>query len=430
MHVTYAILANVKEVEIMQKAELLAPAGNLEKLKAAILYGADAVYLGGMQYGLRASAGNFTLEEMEEGINFAHQHGARVYVTVNIIAHNEDLAQLPDYLKQLDQLQVDAIIVADPGVLMIVQETIPDMEVHLSTQASNTSWRSAQFWAKQGVKRIILARELTLDEISEIVIKVPDMIFESFAHGSMCMSYSGRCLLSNYLTGRDSNRGQCAQPCRWEYDVIEKSRPDQSFKITEDDRGTYIFNSKDMCTIEILPQILATGVKSIKIEGRMKSLHYVATVTRAYRQALDAYYDDPAHFQFDLSWLAELQKPSHRPYFTGFYQIGPGEVPNEADVSQYYSSSGYIRPYQFLGVVLEYDLENKRALVEQRNPLVKGDLVEVMDPNGCNIMFRIQRMVDVTTGDEIERAPHARQNVWLDLPEAVSEWSLIRREIK
>ncbi len=406
----------------MNRVELLAPAGNLEKLKAAFIYGADAVYLGGLQFGLRASAGNFTIEEMKEGVRFAHDRSKKVYVTVNIIAHNEDLVELPQYLRLLNDLDVDAIIVADPGVLRIARETVPQLEIHLSTQASNTSWSSAQFWVDQGVERIILARELTMPEIKEIIHRVPQAGFEVFVHGAMCVSYSGRCLLSNYFTGRDSNRGQCAQVCRWKFNLVEEHRPNQFFQINEDEHGTYIFNSKDLCAVDLVPELIGMGVRSLKIEGRMKSIHYVATITKAYRQVIDSYYCDPDNFVVSEKVRNELAKPSHRPYFTGFYHSSP----RQAD-GQHYSSSGYLRPYDFIGIVLEYNQETGLALIEQRNLFQVGDTAEIMNPTEKDVVFTIDQIIDPTTGSEIPRAPHARQQVLVPVPEQVEEWGILRR---
>ena len=410
----------------MKKVELLAPAGNLEKLKAAITYGADAVYMGGTSFGLRASAGNFTEEEMKEAIKFAHERDAKIYITVNIIAHNEDLDSLPEYLLSLEKLGVDALIVADPGILRIIKDTVPKMEVHLSTQASNTNWSSAKFWASQGIDRIILARELTLDEVSETIQKVPEAGFEVFIHGAMCMSYSGRCLLSNYLTGRDANRGKCAQVCRWKFNLVEENRPNQFFPVVEDERGTYIFNSKDMCAIDVLPELIEMGVDSLKIEGRMKSIHYVATVTKAYRQAIDSYYRNPKGFVVDDKIREELDKPSHRPYFTGYYN----EAPNKESLSQHYESSGYIRQYEFLGKVLEYNKEKKMALIEQRNSFAVGDTAEIMNPKGENVFISINSITDYETGESIERAPHARQKVWIPIDCVVESFGIMRRKVK
>ncbi len=409
----------------MGKIELLAPAGNLEKLKFAINYGADAVYLGGTEFGLRAFAGNFTIEEMEEAIDFAHINGAKIYVTVNIIAHNEDLESLEEYLTQLESLNVDALIIADPGIVRIAKKTVPNMEIHLSTQASNTNWSAAKFWSDFGVKRIILARELTLEEIKEMVKKVPKIDFEAFIHGSMCVSYSGRCLLSNYLAGRDANRGQCAQPCRWEYDLVEKNRPNQRFGVEQDVKGTYIFNSKDMNTIKILPNIIETGVKSLKIEGRMKSLHYVATVTKIYREAIDSYYADPDNYKVKQSWIDELNKPSHRPFFPGFYLQKPADNRN----SQHVETSKYYRDYDFIGIVKDYDSSEKIALVEQRNLFEVGEIIEVMNLKGDTFNFEVKEIIDNETDKNINRAPHAQQLIWINVVKPVSEGAILRRKV-
>lgn len=409
----------------MDKIELLAPAGNLEKLKFAINYGADAIYLGGTEFGLRAFAGNFTTEEMEEAVEYAHKNGAKIYVTVNIIAHNEDLESLEEYLMQLESLKVDALIIADPGIVRIARKVVPNMEIHLSTQASNTNWSAAKFWSDFGVKRIILARELTLEEIEEMVRKVPEIDFEAFVHGAMCVSYSGRCLLSNYLAGRDANRGQCAQPCRWEYDLIEKNRPNQKFGIEQDQKGTYIFNSKDMNTISILPSIINTGVKSLKIEGRMKSLHYVATVTKIYREAIDSYYDNPEKYIVKQEWIEELNKPSHRPFFPGFYL----NKPTDSRDSQHIETSKYFRGYDFIGVVRDYDKDKGVALVEQRNLFEVGEEIEIMNLKGDTFDFEILKIIDSETNESISRAPHAQQLVWIDVPKPVSQRAILRRKV-
>lgn len=307
----------------MQKPELLSPAGNLEKLKLAILYGADAVYCGGHNYGLREGADNFTLEELVEGTEFAHQHGGRIYITVNMIPHNDDLVGLDEYLHQLEEIGVDALIVSDPGVISILKQEGIQLPIHLSTQANAVNWASVLFWAEQGVERVILARELSKDEIIEIRKKT-DISLEMFIHGSMCISYSGRCLLSNYMANRDANRGRCAHSCRWKYYLVEEKRPGEYYPVFEDEQGTYIMNSRDLCLIEHIPEVVETGVDSLKIEGRMKSLHYVATVTAVYRQAIDSYFKDPISYQFKPEWLEELKKVSHRDYTTGFFFSPPG----------------------------------------------------------------------------------------------------------
>lgn len=324
--------------------ELLAPAGNLEKLKIALLYGADAVYCSGKAFGLRAGAGNLSPEELEEGVALAHQMGRRVYVTVNIIPHNGDFQDLSEYLLYLASIGVDALIVADPGVLTLARELVPHLPLHLSTQANAVNWRSVRFWQEQGVQRIILARELSREEIAEIRQKTGAEL-EVFVHGAMCMAYSGRCLLSMYLTGRDANRGDCAQPCRWRYSVVEERRPGKYMALEEDDRGTYIFNSKDLCLIDYIPELVELGLASLKIEGRMKSIHYVGTVTRVYRQALDAYRQDPEAFAVREEWRQELEKVSHRDYTTGFFCHPPAAEDHD------YKSYGYIRTYDFVGLV-------------------------------------------------------------------------------
>jgi putative protease len=351
----------------MNKPEILAPAGNLEKLKTAVNFGADAVYLGGSKLNLRAFADNFSDEELKEGIQYAHERNRKVYVTLNVFPHNEDLEGLEEYLKQLYSINVDAIIVSDPGIIMTAREVVPDLELHLSTQANNVNYKSAIFWYKQGVKRVVLARELSLKEIKNLREKVPEACeIEAFVHGSMCMAYSGRCLLSNYLTGRDSNRGQCAQPCRYKYYLTEEKRPGEYYPVNEDEKGTYIMNSKDLCMIEYIPELVEAGITSFKIEGRMKSSYYVASVVKAYREAVDKYFEDPENYKFNKKWMEYLEKPSHRRYYTGFYF---GE-----ENKQYYESSAYIRDYDVVGIVIAYDKEEKRAVIEQRNKAFEGDM--------------------------------------------------------
>lgn len=384
----------------MTKPELLAPAGNLEKLKTAINFGADAVYLGGSKLNLRAFADNFSNEELKEGIEYAHARGKKVYVTMNVIPHNEDLEGLEDYLKELYELGTDAIIVSDPGIIMTAREVVPNLELHLSTQANNVNYKSAIFWYKQGVKRIVLARELTLEEIKDIKSKIPeDLDLEIFVHGSMCMSYSGRCLLSNYLTGRDANRGACAQPCRYKYRLVEEKRNEEYFPVIEDDKGTYIMNSKDMCMIKHIPELMECGAVSLKIEGRMKSAYYVASIVKSYREAIDSYISDPDNYKFEQKWLDNLEKPSHRMYYTGFYF-------KDKD-SQIYESSSYIRNYDIVGIVREYNSENKTAVIEQRNKVFNNESVEVLRPVGDNIEVVLTEMKD-KNGNDIDSAPSAQ----------------------
>ncbi|NJD02840.1 MAG: U32 family peptidase, partial [Ruminiclostridium sp.] len=344
------------------KVELLAPAGSLEKLKMAVVYGADAVYMGGEEFGMRAYAENFTEDEMRQGMDFAHSRGKKAYITMNIIPHNEDLHGMSEYVKLIDDMGADAVILSDPGVFSIVREAAPGMEIHLSTQANNTNWRSAAFWYELGVRRIILARELSLREIREIRDMTPSGLqLEIFAHGSMCISYSGRCLISSYLASRDANRGRCAHPCRWKYYLVEEKRPGEYMPVFENERGTFLYNSKDMCMIGHIPEIIASGVTSLKIEGRMKSAYYVATVVKAYREAIDAYYANTGLHNVDPAWIEELSKASHREYTSGFYLNKP------AGNDQIYHTGSYIRDYDFVGMVTAYDKETGIATVEQRN---------------------------------------------------------------
>lgn len=403
----------------MLKPEILAPAGNPEKLKIAVIYGADAVYLGGEQYSLRAAAGNFSLPEMAEGIAFAHRYGCKVYVAVNIFAHNRDLAGLPAYLKELAALQVDGLIISDPGVLALARETVPEVPIHLSTQANTTNWASVRFWQKQGVKRIVLARELSLEEIKEIRQKT-QMELEAFVHGAMCMAYSGRCLLSSYLTGRSANRGACTHPCRWRYRLVEETRPGQYMPITEDERGTYILSTRDLCMISHIPELVQAGLDSWKIEGRMKSIHYVATVVKTYREALDLYWEDPERYRFREEWLSELQKVSDRGFTTGFYfrpphleEKEPGQRPSPE--------------VQFVGLVLDHQFPGP-ALVEQRNRFGPGDWLEVLQPQGELIAFRLEKLYD-ESGAPIESAPHAQQKVYIEAPGQLAPYSILRRKV-
>ncbi|MEN6316864.1 MAG: U32 family peptidase [Clostridiaceae bacterium] len=406
------------------KIELLAPAGNLEKLKMAVIYGADAVYLGGEEFGLRAAAGNFNREELSEGIHFAHFRGKKVYLTMNIIPHNEDFEGMPEYIRQVKEAGVDAVIFSDPGIFDMLRQEAPEIELHLSTQANNTNWRSAAFWHRMGVKRIILARELSLDEISEIRQKVPEELeLEMFVHGSMCISYSGRCLLSNYMADRDSNRGLCAHPCRWKYYLMEEKRPGEYMPVFENERGTYIFNSKDLCLVGHIPEIIGSGITSLKIEGRMKSSYYVATVIKAYREALDAYTADPANYRYDKIWIEEMSKASHREYTTGFYLGKP------TGKDQIYESGAYIREYDFVGMVMSYDAASGIALIEQRNRFAIGEELEVVPPKGP---YRVQRVTSMKNADgvEIDVAPHPQMTVYMKMDAPVEPYTMLRREGK
>lgn len=408
-----------KRMEKVLKPELLAPAGDLTKLQMAVLYGADAVYIGGRKFSLRAAASNFTSEAMREGINFAHEHGVKVYVTVNIFAHNRDMEGLEDYLKELYDIGVDALIISDPGIFSISREVVPELPVHLSTQANTTNWASAEFWKRQGFERLVLARELSLEEIRQIHERV-DVELETFIHGAMCISYSGRCLLSNFMTGRSANLGECTQPCRWKYALLEETRPGEYFPIEEDTRGSYIFNSQDLCMIEHIPELIKAGISSFKIEGRMKSIHYVSTVVKAYRQAIDTYFHDPEQYYAETGkWLEEIMKVSHRDYTTGFYFGRQSATENYA--------SSYKRSYDFVGVVKEYLPEEKVALVEQRNRFSKGDLIEFTGPATEPITIEIEQLWD-QKGQEIEAAPHPQEIVKIKLSKPVEPFSLMRRE--
>ena len=403
----------------MEKPELLSPAGDLEKLRFGVKFGADALYLGGREFSLRASAGNFTLEEIQEGIEFAHGEGAKVYVAVNIIPHNFHVPALKDYLKELGELNPDGLIVADPSVIELAKETAPHVPLHLSTQASATNWRSIKFWKEQGVSRIVLARELSLEEIREIKERV-DIELECFVHGAMCISYSGRCLLSNYLAHRDANLGECAHPCRWKYYLMEEKRPGEYHPVFEDEHGTYIFNSRDLCLIEYLPRLIEAGVDSFKIEGRMKGVNYVATVTSTYRKALDSYLTDPPSYRFDPRLLEELKKVSHRPYTTGFLLGEPGEG------DQIYEDSSYVREYDFTGVVKEYDAVRGTALVEQRNNFSRGDIMEFLSPGGETFFQEIKELFN-EEGEEVERAPHPQQLLIIPILKRVEPYTIMRR---
>ena len=405
----------------MNKVELLAPAGDLEKLKAAIMYGADAVYVGGESFGMRTAAKNFTPDEMKEGVEFCHSRGKKIYVTLNIIPHNHDFEGLESYLKFLDEIGVDAVIVADPGVLMMVKEHIPNMEIHLSTQANNTNFYSAKFWYNQGVKRIVTARELSFDEIKEFRESIPeDMHIESFVHGAMCISYSGRCLLSNYMTGRDANRGSCAHPCRWKYSLVEEKRPGEYFPIEEDESGTYIFNSKDLCMIDSIKEIIESGIDSLKIEGRVKTAYYVATVVRAYRLALDSYYEDPENYVFDPELLEELKKASYRDFTSGFYKDKP-----DSD-SQNYGSSSYIRNYDFVGLVTRQ--KEHLVQVEVRNRIFLGDEIEIIAPNLKHTVYTTIREMYNENMEPIEVAPRPKELVWVNLGDVFEPHAILRKK--
>lgn len=406
----------------MNKFELLAPAGDLEKLKYALIYGADAVYFGGEGFSLRAGAGNFSFEEMKEGIQFAHSLDKKVYLTINIYAHNEDIEPLKEYIHKIKDLSIDGFIVSDPGVIDILLDIMPNAEVHLSTQANMTNYQTAKFWYKLGVKRLVLARELTLDEIVAIRKNIPeDMELEAFVHGAMCISYSGRCLLSNFMIERDANRGLCAHPCRWKYSLVEAKRPGEYFPVEEDTRGTYILNSRDLCMLEHMDDIIKSGIVSAKIEGRMKSVFYVATIVSAYRRAIDSYFADPDNYKVDPDWLEELKKASHREFTTGFYYNQP------TNKDQNYQTSDYTREYSFVGVVKSYDEETGYAIVEQRNKMNLGDTIEIFGPDSLYFEQKITEMYN-EEGEMVESAPHPQQILKMKIDKPVKEYFILRKK--
>ncbi len=405
----------------MRKTELLIPASCLEVLKTAVVFGADAVYIGGEAFGLRAKAKNFSMEEMAQGIAFAHEHGAKVYVTANILAHNGDLDGVEAYFRELKQIKPDALIIADPGVFAIAKEIVPEMELHVSTQANNTNYRTYQFWWQQGAKRVVSARELSLEEIRQIRSHIPDeMEIESFIHGAMCISYSGRCLLSNYFTGRDANQGACTHPCRWKYAVVEEKRPGEYLPVYENERGTYIFNSKDLCMIEHIPELLEAGIDSLKIEGRMKTALYVATAARTYRRAIDDYKKDPALYKKNMPWyLEEISKCTYRQFTTGFYFGKPDEH------TQIYDNNTYVKEYTYLGSVGRVR-EDGSFFLEQRNKFMVGEEIEIMKPDGRNVAAAVTEITD-EEGLLMDSAPHPQQKLWVRLSENPDSYDILRR---
>jgi len=405
----------------MKKMELLAPAGDLEKLIIAVDYGADAVYFGGDSFSLRAGADNFTLEDMAKGIAYAHNRNVRCYLAVNIFPHNEDIEPLTKYLTKVKPLGLDGLIVSDPGVISLAKEIMPDMELHLSTQANMTNYKTADFWYHMGIRRLVLARELSLGEIAEIKAKMPiEMELEAFGHGAMCMSYSGRCLLSNFMVGRDANRGNCAHPCRYKYALVEEKRPGEYLPIEEDSRGTYIMNANDLCMIEHIPQMAEAGISSLKIEGRMKSIFYVAIVVSAYRKAIDAYYNDPVHYEFREEWMVELQKASHRSFTTGFYFNAPSHE------GQNLETSNYAREYTFTGIVKRYDKDTGIALVEQRNKMSVGETIEVFGPGREPFEQVLSHMTD-EEGTLLHTAPHPQQMLLIKMDQMVQPNDMLRK---
>ena len=405
-----------------RKLELLIPASSLEVLKIAVIYGADAVYIGGEAFGLRAKAKNFTLEEMKEGIEFAHAHDCKVYVTANILAHNYDLDGARQYFKELKQIGPDALIISDPGMFTIAKEELPDIDIHISTQANNTNYMTYQFWWKQGAKRVVSARELSLNEIKQIREHIPDeMEIETFMHGAMCISYSGRCLLSSFMAGRDANRGACTHPCRWKYSIVEESRPGEYMPVYENERGTYIFNSKDLCMIEHIPEMLNAGIDSFKIEGRMKTALYVATVARTYRLAIDEFIQDENLYKKRIPFYkSEISKCTYRQYTTGFFFGKPDEN------TQMYDTNTYIKEYTYLGIVGEQNAQGFYH-IEQRNKFSVGETIEVMRPNGDNILVTVKRITD-ERGVDMESAPHPKQQLYIDLGVKLEQYDVLRRK--
>ena len=406
----------------MRKVELLVPASSLEVLKVAVIFGADAVYIGGEVYGLRAKAKNFSKEDMIAGIAFAHEHGVRVYVTANILAHNADLAGVRTYFEELKEIRPDALIISDPAVFTIAREVCPEIDVHISTQANNTNYGTYHFWHRLGATRVVSARELSLAEIKEIRQQIPDDLeIETFIHGAMCISYSGRCLLSNYFTGRDANQGACTHPCRWKYAVVEEQRPGEYLPVYENERGTYIFNSKDLCMIEHIPELIDAGIDSFKIEGRMKTALYVATVARTYRKAIDDYLTSEQLYREHMPWyLEQISNCTYRQFTTGFFFGKPSEE------AQIYDSNTYIKEYTYLGIVGERNAGGLYA-IEQRNKFSVGEMIEIMKPNVDNIEVKVQRIVN-EEGEDMDCAPHPKQKLWIDLGQPLDQYDILRRK--
>jgi putative protease len=408
----------------IKKPELLIPAGNLETLKTAIMYGADAVYIGGDLYGLRAKAKNFSMEDMRTGIAFAHAHGKKAYVTANITAHNQDLDGIRKYFKELKAFgedRPDALIISDPGVFSIAMEEVPEIEAHISTQANNTNYETYRFWHKLGATRVVSARELSLKELAELRSKIPaEMEIETFVHGAMCIAYSGRCLLSNYFTGRDANMGACTHSCRWKYHIVEETRPGEYMPIEENERGTYIFNSKDLCMIEYIPELVKAGINSFKVEGRMKTALYVATVARTYRKAIDDFFDDPARYEANkVLYLEEVRKGVNRQFTTGFFF----DKPTQED--QIYDHNTYEKAYTYLGTISGE--KDGLSELEQKNKFCVGDTVEVIKPNGDTIETTVLKILD-SQGTEMESCPHPQQIIYVDFGTKLDAYDILRRK--
>lgn len=405
----------------MRKPELLIPASSLEVLKTAVIFGADAVYIGGEAFGLRAKAKNFSMEEMRAGIAFAHEHGVKVYVTANILAHNYDLAGVEEYFKELKEIRPDALIIADPGVFRIAKRVCPEIEIHISTQANNTNYETYRFWHELGAKRVVSARELSLKEIRELRANIPEELeIETFVHGAMCISYSGRCLLSNYFTGRDANQGACTHPCRWKYAVVEETRPGQYLPVYENERGTYIFNSKDLCMIGHIPDLMEAGIDSFKIEGRMKTALYVATVARTYRKAIDDYLESPAKYEENMPWYRQqIASCTYRQFTTGFFYGKPDES------TQIYDNNTYVKEYTYLGIVEE--VQDGACRIEQRNKFFVGEEIEIMKPDGRNVLATVLSIAD-EEGVSMESAPHPQQKLDVRLSGMAERYDLLRRK--
>lgn len=405
----------------MRRPELLIPASSLEVLKTAVVFGADAVYIGGEAFGLRAKAKNFTKQEMAEGIAFAHEHGVHVHVTANILAHNDDMEGAADYFRELKEMRPDALIIADPGMFMLAKEICPEIDIHISTQANNTNYLTYRFWYEQGAKRVVSARELSLREIKEIRARIPEELeIESFIHGAMCISYSGRCLLSSYFTGRDANQGACTHPCRWKYAVVEENRPGEYLPVYENERGTYIFNSKDLCMIEHIPEMIDAGIDSFKIEGRMKTALYVAAVARTYRKAIDDYLESEEKYRSNMDWYrAEIAKCTYRQFTTGFY-FGR----QETETAQIYDNNTYVNEYIYLGIVGSVD-GHGLARIEQRNKFCVGDDIEIMKPSGVNVPVRVLNMYN-EQGEAVESCPHSKQIIDVELSQVPARYDILR----
>ncbi len=407
-------------IKSREKPELLIPASSLEVLKIAVVFGADAVYIGGEAFGLRAKAKNFGKQEMAEGIRFAHEAGVKVYVTANIFAHNQDLSGAKEYFEELKELKPDAFIISDPGMFMTAKEVCPEIEIHISTQANNTNYKTYQFWEQMGATRVVSARELSLTEIREIRDHIsPKMEIESFIHGAMCMAYSGRCLLSNYFTGRDANQGECTHPCRWKYSIVEETRPGEYMPVYENERGTYIFNSKDLCMIEYIPEVLAAGIDSLKIEGRMKTALYVATVARTYRKAIDDYLESEEKYRANMEWYqSEISKCTYRQFTTGFYFGKPDQN------TQIYDNNTYVSEYVYLGMVNEVT-EDGMIVTEQRNKFSLGDQIEIMKPDGTNLSTKVLEIKD-DEGTALDSAPHPKQKLFVRLDQSAAQFDILR----